>query len=824
MAHKMRSDVVAALEGFIQDVNGSVDNVSIEMKGRLDSSRNTITQHKPGQPFGSRLVISVGDGSLGGPVTRYGLHVPQLGTRNDKARSLRLTPDKGRPAAMVLTGRPQEGKEGVTADPDAGERLERAYAMAANGMSFGWLYDGDPGFYLREKTKETDLFLKCLDEFDAGNFGYVEDAAGDTLGSSGPLLRMAAWSACSGVGVYGGTQEDIGPATKAGVAAARKAMGLDDLKAALERAGQGVPLDEALDWRTPEGRAALEGLACLGYYKCVMNEGRGFGEYRDGRAYAGTADDRESVFLRGAYARCEAAERAGSERPVPGYAPYACYRKVLGDGQPSDQPEAPQGGQPGQDGQKKAGKLQRVDLNMQYRFYRCAMLGEDPDGPSGAPDIRLTYRGDAGAKKVDARQIYVEGPSDDGRGTVLKPLSEELALLRSDLDDPGLTPRSRLHGFPMIGHVARTSGTDAVMDMAEKMVGADYSAGPDILEVEIGLFASDDKAGSRSRTGRPGEPTADSLWAKFQANAAVRLDGGPKPSGTRMYRYTRDHAVGVPDFSAGLSGFGELRTAGAGLSARDTSKDMLAQPRLSGYGKSASAFRVMDGDRRYMGALCGRGPGQPWREALAGDPAQAAADEYEKALALFGKDPDKIRGGLKINDLMVLTEAYRPSLGADIRDIRDDVERAYGPDAMAPGTSGLYRPANPAELKAIRSASEGASFRGLRAVPARMQGTADGFAEAMASMVDTDAGWRAVAETFRQEALEKDTFRDRRYWDASQAMLARCAPQAEQPPRQKMSRGDVLSELMREKDRTDEREAEMAEEARQAGDGGKTSP
>lgn len=806
MSHKMRSDVVAALERFVAGVNKDVPGVSIDMKGQLDSRRNTVIPHAPGKKYGSRLIISVGDPMSGGAVTNYGLHVPNLGKRNDSARSLRLTKEDGT-AVSVLTGIPQEGIEGVSADRQAGDRLEAAYARAANSMSFGNLYTDDPLELFTPDMREGSSLIAGINSLmDKGKGGVMEvmkGGAADGLDGSDPLDRMAAWSACSCAGLLGGTQDDIGPATDIGVKVASRVLGLNALRSALERVGAGEALEDVLTCDTQEGRDALSGLACLGYYKCVMNEGKDFGVMRSGRVYAGTADDRESVFTRGAFARHESEVRSREESSRSArrdaVAPYYCYMKMLG-GMPTASGGAAMNEdvareETGADAPRKRSDKQKVNMNLYYRFYRCAMTGEDPDGPSNAPVAKLTYRGNASLKKADLRQIYVDVPGVPA--DKMRTLSEELSLLKSDMDSPGQLPRSRLHGLPAIAQAVSVSGPDALLDAAGKLVSTDYSIGPDILELELAMFKDDEKAGARSRTGRPGELTADSMWVAYKKAAIERASGAP------VYTYTLDHAAGVPDFANGVADFGELWTAGA--DAQRHHMDGFLRPRTKGNGRMAESFRTMDADRIYMSGLLGREPGQPWKEATAG--FAGAAPLYLAARDEAAADPDRLRGSMRINDIMVMTEAYRPSDAQEMGFILEDVSQAY----QGCPRRGLYRPTNSAELKAIRSLTAG-GFADAPLIAPELQGTTEAFLETVNGLLDScgpgerQSHSRELHDIFVQEALARDTFTDTTYTD----MAARFDVDAQDVGRAPMSRQSVLDALMEKKDEVDQREAERA--------------
>lgn len=805
MGHKIKSDVIAAVEGFVADVNENVPGVRVELKGKFDSGRNAVLPYKA-PTLGSRLVLSFGDGADGGTVTNYALHVPLLASRNASARSLRLTPEKGHGAVMAVSSRPQEGRERVETDLLSGELLERSYALAANSMSFAGLFE-DGHEHLVVGSREGDGFMRCLDMLgdDAGDAQAMREgldklrfiakggAAGGMDGRD-PVDRMAAWTVYSGMGVLNERQA---------ARAAASVLGLDALKEALKEAGAraaaGDPpgLEEILDPDTEQGRMALCGLATLGYYKAVMNYGGDYGIRRDGTVgRVGTADRNESVFLRGANARREAESRRNDEigdaAGMTGLAPYYCYQKMMGGGTSAGGNKvAPSG---------KAPADQRVDLNMMYRFYRCAMLeGEDPDGRSSTPLAQLTYRGDISSGKASRREIYVDVPGVPADR--MRTLPDELALLANDLTS-GQAPQSRLHGFPAMERLLRTQGPDAILKMAEKLVEADFSTGPDVLELELEAFL-DDKGAEGRRTGN--RPSARQMYDVCNKAAEERLGG------MRAYRYSRDNAIGLPDCAHGLTAFGELyqsesEAAMSGtpvlLGPLDEVSGWSDPRRQKGNGRAAGSFRDMDLERAVMAALSCREPFQPWHEALQASGLSAAADAYAAALDRFGSDGNPTAAAMKVNDLMVLTEAYRPAGADEMQALVDDVESAYG----TPGP-GVYRPRNPGELKVLRAASMG---RGEMPVTSpREQGTAAGFGRTVDALVGGDAGMRRNIENiFRAEALEKDTFSDRTYTELADAV----SPERNSAPGKEPVRQTVLKALMDMKDETDEREAGGQEE------------
>lgn len=807
MAHKIKDDVVTAIEGFVDDVNKSVPGVHIEMKGTFDRGKNKVVPYNPSTGFGTKLVLSFGDGAAGGAVTNYALNVPRLGDSNSSARSMRLAKDDGE-AVTVASSRPQEGKEGVDRDPYGGVLLERAYAMTANSMSFGTLFEDDPTAYLLEGTQEGDKFVQCAEMIAAGGKdkarAVAKGQAVDGLDGVNPIDRMAAWAACDYMGVFQRPDGNRRPA----VMAASSVLGLDALKGALAEAGTkalaGDPpaLEEILDPSDPAAHQALCGLAVLGYYKTVMNSGEAYAVRRDGSVYAGTADpspnrktDPEAVFLRGANARHEmesrTADETGANAGLSGKAPYYCYQKMLGG--------------TGVTREEAAAKKPRVDLHMHYRFYRSAMLGEDPNGPSGAPVAKLTYRGDISSKKADSREIYVDVPGlDPGK---MRTLGDELALLEEDKRS-GPPFRSRLHGLPAMEGLLESQGREPVLKAAEKLVAADFSTGPDILELELAAFSDDKNAGKRHREGGDPSVTADSMWADYNYAAMRRLGT------TRIFQHALDNASGLPDISQGLASFGSLYRTDAAHAGLEAPADAGFLPgRSKGKGRTAASFRNMDYERSAMAALSGWQPGEPWHDALERAGISGMADTYTAALEEFSRCPDALEGSMKINDLMVMVEAYNPQGKADVEGIRDDVAQAYENPGMA-----AYRPRNAAELKAIRTLAAG--WDGVPKVSPAEQDHADGLRKTVDALLERSGDSRAmqfqVEKIFRDESLARDTLYDRRYAELADAFMP---PKAPEPAGQSV-RHTVLDALMDMKDEVDAREAEKAGQVQ----GGKDVP
>lgn len=170
-------------------------------------------------------------------------------------------------------------------------------------------------------------------------------------------------------------------------------------------------------------------------------------------------------------------------------------------------------------------------------------------------------------------------------------------------------------------------------------------------------------------------------------------------------------------------------------------------------------------------------------------------------------DPDRLRGSMRINDIMVMTEAYRPSDAQAMGFILEDVSQAY----QGCPRRGLYRPTNSAELKAIRSLTAG-GFADAPLIAPERQGTTEAFLETVNGLLDScgpgerQLHSRELHDIFVQEALARDTFTDTTYTD----MAARFDVDAQDVGRAPMSRQSVLDALMEKKDEVDQREAERA--------------
>lgn len=751
----VRRDCINAAEHFLSKVNDGLPYAAAHIEGIYYSNRNafkdsTEKEKRSKGDKGARLGIVLGGGDR--DVTSYMFHMRDLSDpANAKAKSLRYVPDGGKPAVLSARSFP-DGTIGQAEQLDT-SRLVRATARMMNSVSFDAMFQGW-GDNILAGTEEERAVQRVAEAGESGGWDAVEAK----LSGPDPMDAMTAW------GYIGVLTQGEDPDSPVMADLAYRAMGLDALYGALEDASGRIAADpdfqpdlaDYLDPGTDDGRRALRGLACLSAYKEIRDHGGIDVKDDAGRRVIGVdMDDPRSaqVYDRLANTRAMAelyqAGLSRAEGARSGIVPAACVQSTFA-GIAKETGKAPD---------------VRVDNSLLYRFYRCAMLGEDPDMPSGAPEMTLSTAAHVeDLASLSPNDILISSkdlpPEADGM-----PFA---AAATKAMADPGGAYGRLFSKFPAMDYyMSLPGGSHKLEQMAVSRLQGSGGKPVDGLALEAEIFANDK---TKLCNLRKGGASAGEMARQYVANFVDAHEKSPQ-----LLRCL-DASVGVPDFSRGTSKFGEcamLDLKGPG--------GLIYPGSASGEGgnnpaRTARAFRKADAEREAARGLFERETGllpgsmQEIGRRMAGSGAMGAFNHFMDVCGYVGRT-DKIAAAMMQNDFIVLSDCYHIKSGSGLAALSQDVQAMYAGEAPEAGQF-LYRPRSRAEASALGAIydNRGPDWKDA-CVPDNFQGSRDGFLQ---------AAWRGAAGNperlalgaakLEAAALDLDTLDDARYSDLIAAL------------------------------------------------------
>lgn len=770
----MRRDCINAVEDLVRQVE-KLPYVHIEMDGRYYSNTNKFAKPtgKAAAP-GARLGIVLGGGDR--DVTTYAFHMRDLSSKdNVRPVSLRYTPDGGKPAIIAARSMP-DGTAGEVEGLDA-SGITSVMARMMNSISFGPMFQGWSST-VKAGTGEERALKNVLETQAAGkSWGAVLPM----LSSPDPLEGMAAWGAMSMA--RGGK---VDPDADALWRTAKRAMGLERLEECLTEINAKIAADpdyrpdlsEHLDARSAEGRLALRGLACLSAYKEARDHGGVYAKDDAGKSVIGIAMDdpaTKAVYDSLVYVRprAELKQRAISDAEASrcGLAAMSCVQSTYA-GIARDSDRAPDC---------------TVSNGLRYRFYRSAMLGEDPDMKSKAPDFTLRLRGGAdpkSLKNLSANDILVQSTSLSG-GQDMQPFG---TFLERAMEDPSGREAAFIKQFPAIAdRMSMPGGNKDLEQMAVSRVQKTAGEPLDGLSLEIELFTDKSNKGRLMGMKGPGGQSADDLANQFVANFVAAHTKAPQLS------RSLDDATGFPEFSRGTDGFGycvlsDLSDAGVlkhpDYTVKENGTDNPA--------KTARAFRKADRERgaaetRYRVLdENGRGPEsmEDVMELMGKTGATGVFNGHIYQSRVVGMH-DQERGAMMINDFVVLADCYGIQTEQGLVELSYDVQQVY---AGKTSERSLYRPKDRGEKSAIAEIyGKGGADIENAFVPVRFQGSREGFLLAAWRGIGEDSALKDKAvDSLRACALDADTLEDCTYGDLAERL--------DGPPRSEKAMDMMLSQ------------------------------
>lgn len=723
----VRRDCINAAERFLSETR-DLPYAAAHIEGIYYSNRNafkdsTEKAKRSKGDKGARLGIVLGGGDR--DVTSYMFHMRDLSDpANAKAKSLRYVPDGDKPAVLSARSFP-DGTIGQAEQLDS-SRLTGYAARMMNSISFGVMFQGWGGDILAD-TEEERSVQRVAAAGEAGGWQAVEAK----LSGPDPMDAMTAW------GYIGAIAQGEDPDSPVMADLAYRAMGLDALYGVLAGASGRIAADpdfqpdlaDGLDPATDMGRRALRGLACLSAYKEIRDHGGIDVKDDAGRRVIGVdMDDPRSaqVYDRLVNTRAMAelyqAGLSRAEAARDGIVPAACVQSTFA-GIAKDTGKKPD---------------VRVDNALLYRFYRCAMLGEDPDMPSGAPDMTLSTAG------------HVEDLDSLSPNDVLissKDLPKECdgmpfaAAVSKAMSDPGGTYGRFFARFPAMSYyISLPGGSSKLEQMAVGRLQGSMEKDVDGLSLEAEIFGKEkSKLCNLRRDGR----TAGEMAGQYAVNFVNAHKRSPQ-----LVRCL-DQAAGVPDFGRGVSKFGEcavLDLKGPGglvypENARGTGGNNPA--------RTARAFRKEDAERSAACRMYALAEGRaPERMAEAGEwmsrrGAAGAFNHFMDVCAYVGRT-DEIAAAMMQNDFIVLSNCYNIKSESGLGALSKDVQAMYAGEQPESGQF-LYRPRDRAESAALAAiyGGRGANWKEAR-VPDSFQRSRDGFLQ---------AAWRGAAGSPERLAL-----------------------------------------------------------------------
>lgn len=752
----MRRDCIDAVQAFLEKTD-ALPYVSVGIEGQYISDRNEFRdkskkEGKTEQDRGTQLCFTFGDGDRDRTVYAFRLK-DFTAKENMTAKSTRFAPDGGKPAVIVAKSGAHGSIGSAVDDPDRAAGMYRNTCMAANSLSYGAMFYGYLD-HVHMGTKEADAATNVLDDKNRPGGGWA--AVRSQLGSPDGLRAMAAW------GIMGtaldGQVKPGDPKFGQLVSVASQAMGLDSLYESLEAINDKLAADpdytpdmsEVMNPDTDTGRVALRGLMCLAAYKQVKDRGGMDLVDSKGAPVVGVTDKNMIMFEKLAYARGDMDGRlkmlSDAETSRSGICPVHCVQKTFAG-----------------IGSSEGAKPDPLRNHQQYRLMRSALLGEDPDMPSGAPDISIRLPANEDASKANGRNIMVYSSQfpDDLKEVPLD------TFLNAGLKDENTGYGKVLAALPAMKYAAgRVNGVELLGSLAAKQLQKSESGKVDGMCLEMAAFQDRTACKGIMQRKGPAGMTGDGMCAQFQANAKAARD--PAPNLIRSIY----GAVGRPDFGTGQMALGaqyiaDMKTCGVALSEPDVGCGTRA-------GAAAKAFRGMDLERKaFLDAAENWSSGHPgtMAEAESMFPDMLSAGTYKSLLADYQteQENDIVRGSMMLNDFIVMTDCYGISDKAGLRDLGADIQSAYD------GTldSGLYRPVNGAEHEAIREIyAKGGAGIWSAFVGADQQGMDEGLLRVIKDANPDSKMIEKVQSCFAKAAADQDTFDEHRNWDLSQKVSA----------------------------------------------------
>ena len=744
----MRRDCIDAVQTFLEKTE-ALPYVSVGIEGQYISDRNEFRdkskkEGKTEQDRGTQLCFTFGGGDRDRTVYAFRLK-DFTAKENRSARSIRFAPDGGKEAVIVSESGPGGGLRDSVADKQRADKMYRNTCMAANSLSFGSMFYGWSDNVIAG-TKEADAAMSVLDDRTGGGWAAVRE----NLGGSDGLKAMAAWGVMS---------EALDEQVKPGdprfgqlVSVASQAMGLEGLYASLESINKQMvanpdykpDMSIYMDPDTDAGRVALRGLMSLAAYKQVKDRGGMDLIDEHGDPVVAVTPANHMVFEKLVYARGDMDERnrplAEAEAGRSGICAIHSVQKTFAG------INSPDGAKPDE-----------LRGHQKYRLTRAALLGEDPDMPSGAPVFKLSAAKGEDLSKLNERSIMV---SSDLFPDAIKRVPLE-TFLDSGLDSPDSEFGQVLRALPAMKYAAeRVGGIGTLGAMAAKQLQSSGGEPVDGLCLEMAAFQSDKACKGIMRKKGSDGLTGDDLCAQFQVNAKAARDPAPN-----LMRNIYE-AVGRPDFATGQMSIGAKYKAdlsnegGYDLSAPDVGCNTRAA-------SAAKVFRAMDKERTaFVDAAYGASGIAPKNMGEAEDafPSQYSAGMYKRLLSEYRdeqqKDPE--RGSMMLNDFIVMAECYGISDATHLRMLGSDIRDAYN----GTGSIGYYRPADGVEHEVLREAyakGGGESANALTPFSQQREKNAMLFV-LMGAQPDKDCLAR-IKEKIERAAADRDTFDDHKNWD-----------------------------------------------------------
>lgn len=752
----VRQDCINAVDRLIRQAD-ELPYVSAGLDGVYYSARNEYKDNRD-KPVrskgdaGSRLVIQLGGGDR--DRVCYTFHMRDLSDpKNARARSLRYTPD-GRDAVTAAWSM-AEATIGEVKPLDAGELVKNTSRMM-NSISFDAMFQGW-GDGLLANTAEERSVQKVIDQGQAGGWEAVDRI----LDGGDPMDAMSAWGY---MGLLLAGEGNTDPDSEAMTDMAYRAMGLDSLYRQFDKLNKAIAgdpdhmasLDIMLDPGHPEGRRALRGLACLSAYKEICDHGGINVRDAAGRHIVGVNMDdpqRAAVYDRLANTRAHA----------------ELYRQFLDNAEAKRQdlvfPACVQKTFAGIAREANAKLDKRVDNDTKYRLFRCAMLWEDPDLPSGMPAFKLDLA-------PHAEDIARLSPND------IRVSSDELprlmdhmplgAILDKAMEDPGGACGAFLARCPALNDkLGQPGGAEQISQRAVALMQGSGFEPVDGLVLELDVF----QAGSKSlfRIAKDYGPSTNELIQRFHDNYQAAHQAAPQV--TRSL----DVAIGMPDFSRGVDTYGK----GALLDLRESQGHFY--PGLAYMGtdkaiyKCARAFRKGDAERTAACGLykdlTGEAPddADKLREVLR---EHGATGQFRKLMSACAKQAEQNpgKGAMMQNDILVLSDCYRiyskdglAELGADVASVYDG----------SPLEKLLYRPRDRAEIDALRAvySGQGDDMKQAAVAPFAFQGERAGFLGAAWQGINgSEELKKAAVDKIRSYSLDRETLDDTPYSDLAREL------------------------------------------------------
>lgn len=747
----VRQDCINAVDHLIRQVD-ELPYVSAGLDGVYYSARNEYKDNRD-KPVrskgdaGSRLVIQLGGGDR--DRVCYTFHMRDLSNpKNARAKSLRYTPDDK--DAVTAAWSMAETTIGDVKPLDAGDLIKNTSRMM-NSISFDAMFQGW-GDSLLANTAEERSVQKVIDQGHAGGWEAVDQI----LNGSDPMDAMSAWGY---MGLLLAGDENTDPDSEAMTDMAYRAMGFDSLYRQFDKLNKAIAddpdhtasLDTMLDPSYPEGRRALRGLACLSAYKEICDHGGINVRDEAGKRIVGVnMDDPQCAIV---YDRL-ANTRAHAE----------LYQQFLDNAEAKRQglvfPACVQKTFAGIAREAGARLDKRVDNDTKYRLFRCAMLQEDPDLPSGTPEFKL----DLAPHVEDIARL---SPND------IRVSSDELprmmnhmplgAILDKAMEDPDGACGAFLAKCPALhDKLGQPGGAEQISQRAVALMQGAGLEPVDGLVLELDAF----QAGSKSlfRIAKNYGPSTNQLIQQFQDNYQAAHQAAPQ------VMRSLDAAIGMPDFSRGVDTYGKSVL----LDLRESQGHFYPGSAYMGTDKAiykcARAFRKGDAERT---AACGL-----YREltgAAAGDPDQlrevlrehGAAGQFRKLISACAKQSEQSpeKGAMMQNDVLVLSDCYRIYSKDGLAELGADVASVY---AGSPLEKVLYRPQDRAEIDALRAvySGQGDDMKQAAVAPLRFQGERAGFLGAAWQGIDgREELKKAAVDKIRSYVLDRETLDDTPYSD-----------------------------------------------------------